>query len=83
MEKITNKTRTIVHDFYCDDCGIHLGSSEEWYDGYYPSYGGLELYFKTPQGNYTLHKCLCSKCRQEFLSELTSLLTDIGFRCDE
>lgn len=32
----------ITHEFYCDNCGKFLGSSEEWDDGYYEELGSFE-----------------------------------------
>ena len=85
MEKIETKTRQIedyTHHFYCDDCGIHIGSSEEYYDGYYQELGGFGLKILMPRGWYKLEKCLCEKCKEKFLDKAYASLELVGFKPD-
>jgi formylmethanofuran dehydrogenase subunit E len=85
MEKVETKiieTEEITHHFYCDKCGDHLGSSEEWDDGYYQEFGEFELKCNTPRGWYKLEKCLCHSCADEFLETFYSTLESIGFELD-
>lgn len=85
MEKSTIKTITTtktIHHFYCDSCGTHIGSSEEYVDGWYRPHGEFELKMYTPRGWYKLEKCFCNKCKEEFLDKLYSALEDAEFKLD-
>lgn len=85
MEKVETQTRQIeerIHHFYCDDCGSHIKSSQEHYDGYYPEYGMLEIKVLMPQGWYKLKKCLCENCREKFLHDAHTFLENAGFEKD-
>lgn len=82
MDKITKITRIIdriTHDFYCDECGIHLGTITEYDDGYYEELGEFELQFYMKRGWYKLHKCLCDECKEEYLDKICVALEDMGF----
>ena len=81
MEKIIKKiveVEDVVHEFYCDDCNKHLGTSYECDDGWYDELGRFEqkvyvngwLYFR---------KCLCDKCKYETINKLRTNLFDFGF----
>ena len=86
MEKTTTETITTTrttHHFYCDRCGIHIGSSGEYADGYYPEVGDFELKIYMPRGWYELHKCFCDECREEFLNEFYNTLENAGFEPDK
>lgn len=85
MEKVETKITQIedrVHHFYCDECGFHIGSTEEWYDGYYRNLGEFELKIYMPDGWYKLEKCLCDDCRDKFLDKVYVLLESVGFKPD-
>lgn len=85
MEKVETKTRQIqdrIHHFYCDDRGAHIGSSEEHYDGYYAELGGFGLKIIMPRGWYKLEKCLCEKCKENFLDKDYDSLEFVGFKLD-
>jgi hypothetical protein len=85
MEKVETKTKQVkdyTHHFYCDSCGIHLGSSVEYDDGWYEEFGEFELQMYTPRGWYKLEKCFCDKCKDEFLNKLYSALEDAEFVLD-
>lgn len=85
MEKIETKNRQIedrTHHFYCDDCGAHIGSSEEYQDGYYEELGEFELKILMPRGWYKLEKCLCKTCIEKFLDTAYAVLEVIGFKPD-
>lgn len=85
MEKVETKTRQIedrTHHFYCDNCGTHIGSSDEYEDGYYEELGEFELSWFTPDGWYKLKKCLCPSCRDELLADIYDAIEDIGFKLD-
>lgn len=85
MEKVETKiieTEEITHHFYCDGCGDHLGSSDEYDDGYYEEFGEFELRCYTPKGWYRLKKCLCHSCAQKFLSVYYNTLESLGFELD-
>lgn len=85
MEKIeTNiiEVKEITHHFYCDECGDHLGSSDECDDGYYQRFGEFELKCYTPRGWYRLKKCLCPSCAQERVDTFCNTLEAMGFERD-
>lgn len=85
MEKVETKIKQIedrVHYFYCDDCGVELGHSHEHDDGYYEEFGQFGLQMHTPRGWYKLHKCLCDKCKNEFLFEFYDSLEAAGFKLE-
>ena len=81
MEQITRadkEKRIYEHSFYCDECGKHLGTSKVYDDGWYESFGELELSFYI-DGWYRLKTHLCSDCADVFLSNLKYRLDDMGF----
>ena len=84
MEKITTKQvieERREHSFYCDDCGIHLGTSIEDDECYYNSFGGFELStYINNDGWYRVKKCLCDDCRTKFLNNFISNLISMGFK---
>ncbi len=82
MEKTTYETtitEEAIHHFYCDNCSVYIGSSEEYDDGYYEELGEFELRFYTPRGWYKLEKCFCHKCASEFLDKMYATLEELGF----
>lgn len=82
MEKITQQTVTTtmtIHDFYCDECGVHFGTSMEYDNGNYYKAGCINLEISTPNGQYKVNKCLCDQCKEKFLSNLYTALKVIGF----
>jgi hypothetical protein len=86
MEKIVTQIKQVeqkTHFFYCDNCGAQLGCQTECEDGYYKQLGELELLWRTPKRWYKLHKCLCDTCRNEYLSELHTMLETAGFTLDD
>ena len=81
MEKIEETTRTvknIKHHFYCDECNKYLGSSTEYDDGYYETFGDVGFKFYIDSW-YRIKKCLCDDCRNKFLDNLKYVLKNIGF----
>ena len=85
MEKVETKviqTEEITHNFYCDECGAHLGSSVEWDDGYYQGFGGFELKMHTSRGWYEIKRCFCDTCRDKFLNKVYASLEAAGFELD-
>ena len=82
MEKTKITTRQIEdieHSFYCDECNKYLGTSKECDDGWYKEFGEFELnlYINTW---YHIKKCLCNDCRNKFLTNLKTVLIDMGFK---
>jgi len=83
MEKTETQTITTelyYHHFYCDHCGAHLGTSEEYDDGYYQRFGDFELKWYTPAGWYRQELCLCDECKEKHLSKIYSALEQLGFK---
>jgi hypothetical protein len=82
MEKETRTTyqkELIEHSFYCDECERHLGTSKEFDDGWYQTFGEFQLRFKV-DGWYYINKHLCEHCRNNIISKIKSALKDIGFK---
>lgn len=82
MEKtkeITKEVKTIEHSFYCDECGKHLGTSEEHEDGWYSTYGNFESKCYV-YGWYSIEKCLCDNCRNKFVNNFEMILKNLGFK---
>ena len=83
MEKITETTETItkkIHEFYCDECGSLVGSSEEYPDGGYLCYGMYELKVFLPEGLFKYYdKCLCDTCKASFPAKIQEALEGLGF----
>ena len=83
MQKTINKPKTITiatHEFYCDECGKHLGTSEEHDDGWYKEIGNFDLKCYASQNWYVLHKHLCDTCKEKLLSKFCATLEDMGFK---
>lgn len=82
MEKITTTTETItknVHEFYCDECGVFIGTSEEYPNGGYERLGVYELNVLTPNGLFKYYdKCLCDTCKESFPIKVAEALEAIG-----
>lgn len=68
----------IRHEFYCDECNEYIGTSYEHSDGWYEELGELELKLNV-NGWLRVNKCLCAKCKYEFINKLRTNLFDIGF----
>ena len=66
------------HEFYCDECDQYLGTSYECDDGWYDDIGKFELKLNV-SGWLRVRKCLCTKCRYEFINKLRTNLFDFGF----
>ncbi len=85
MEKITTTTETItknVHEFYCDECAVLIGTSEEYPNGGYERLGVYELNILTPDGLFKYYdKCLCDACKESFPAKVAEALEAIGFVC--
>lgn len=82
MEKITSKeVKSILntHNFYCDMCEKHLGSTEEYDDGYYATIGDYDLKFNVNSEWYSLHFNLCVECRAKKRQEIIDTLLSMGF----
>ena len=82
MEKIRKeevKAENIYHDFYCDRCNKHIGTSQEYDDGYYTEQGEVELKVRICKTTFTYQKCLCDDCRIEELDRIKNGLLDLGF----
>ena len=82
MEKITTTTETItknVHEFYCDECEVLIGTSEEYPNGGYERLGVYELNVLTPDGLFKYYdKCLCDTCKESFPTKVAEALESIG-----
>ena len=85
MEKITTTTETItknVHEFYCDECEVLVGTSEEYPNGGYERLGVYELNILTPDGLFKYYdKCLCDACKESFPTKVAEALEAIGCVC--
>lgn len=68
----------VSHEFYCDECEKHLGTSIECDDGWYQDFGEFEIKIYI-NGWYHIKKCLCDKCRYEFVEKLKTDLYNLGF----
>lgn len=90
MEKIIYKEKIEqypCHTFYCDDCGMPLGESDEYDDGYYEPIEEYEwkmyvdhtLSEKTNDW-YRVKKNFCPKCREKFVQNIINSLTALGFK---
>jgi len=83
MEKTIPEEQTIVRDrhlFYCDECGIFLGESQEYDDGYYAnindyrwSYYDKSCSWLYKRGNY------CPACKAKIDRRIEKALRDLGF----
>lgn len=85
MEKIESKTIQVedrTHHFYCDDCGVKLGSSQEHPDGWYQPLGEFDLKWYTPDGWYKLERCLCKPCQRKLIATVCKALESVGFKRD-
>ena len=83
MEKIKEATKLIEnaeHLFYCDDCGVFLGTTVEFDDGWCPKLGRFTLIIPIYDQRYEIKKCLCDECKEKFITRLTNMLIDIGFQ---
>lgn len=76
----TNKVSR--HSFYCDGCQKHLGTTEEYEDGWYPELGKFELSIYLPSGWYRVEKCFCNDCKKKYLNELLGNLKARDFKKD-
>ena len=82
MDKITSKeVKSILntHNFYCDMCEKHLGSTEEYEDGYYATIGNYDLKFNVNSEWYSLRCNLCVECRAKKRQEIIDTLLSMGF----
>lgn len=82
MEKVVATTETItknIHEFYCDECEVLVGTSEEYPDGGYERLGAYELNVLTPDGLFKYYdKCLCETCMESFPTKVAEALEAIG-----
>jgi hypothetical protein len=83
LEQIPKTTVDTIHHFYCDNCNKHIGSSQEYSDGYYQEFGVFGLSIKLPNGWYKLHKCLCDECKESCLVDVQNSLKKLGFILNE
>ena len=81
-EAVLSVKENNIHHFYCDNCNEHLGSSQEYDDGYYSKIGEFELSIKLPDSWYKVKKCLCDECKRLYLVNLKIKLKDVGFEKD-
>ena len=83
-ESVIETIEVINHLFYCDRCGKHLGTVEEYDDGWYETLGEFEQsFFIRPDGWYRVEKCFCEDCKVAFLEELKTTLQSMGFELDD
>lgn len=84
MEKIIETTATItkkVHEFYCDECGALIGSSDEYREGDYERCEAFELNVLTPDGLFKYYdKLLCENCKVTFPTKVYEALETLGFK---
>ena len=83
MEKTilgTEERKTLWHQFYCDVCGKHLGTSRESDDGRYKKYGLFEskVDFDARMYKITLH--LCPQCRDKTKEKIAKGIMALGFK---
>lgn len=82
MEKakeIIKEIKRYEHSFYCDECGKYLGTSQEYDDGWYKSFGEFEIKFYIDEW-YRIRKHLCDECRRSFIENLKVALKNMGFK---
>ena len=79
-EVITHTVENVIHNFYCDDCNKYLGKSQEYDDGYYAKFGEFELKIYMPNGWYSVKKCLCDTCRDNYVKKVEHAITELGFK---
>lgn len=82
MDKVSEKKDIIsitVHDFYCDDCGVYIGRSEEHDDGYYNRLGCVELQMRIDRDLLKLNRCLCNDCTNKLHERAKAMLLQFGF----
>lgn len=86
MEKVITETVNIErkkHSFYCDKCNKYLGSSEEFYDGYYPPFGEYgQSFYVNGYGWCRLKLHLCDKCKVDMTNDILRCLKQLGFYYD-
>lgn len=83
MEKetrIVRKSEIVEHSFYCDSCNEYIGASQEHDDGFYYEHGLFELRFFIDDEWYCLRRCYCNDCRDNFITNMKSILQGIGFK---
>ena len=82
MDKPVVRQRNVeytVHQFYCDDCGMYLGDSIEYEDGYFETLGDFEERFLFCGDWFHLKRHLCKECRIKLISKMKDSLIRIGF----
>ena len=83
MRKTTKETITIErykHSFYCDECGKHLGTSEENDEAWYRVFGDFRAsFYIDTSSRCSIKKHLCDECREKFVAKIISTLVSIGF----
>ena len=76
------KVEDVRHEFYCDECNEYLGVSYEFDDGWYKELGDFKMNYYVDDCWFSLRKCLCDKCRREFVNKFRKILFDIGFKVE-
>ena len=78
VEITTIEVERVLHSFYCDECNKHLGTSEEYDDGWYQDFGQFKLNCYI-DGWYSVKKCLCENCKPKFIDDFKTILKNVGF----
>ena len=74
--KITQK----LHKFYCDNCGLEIGISEEYEDGYFKNFGEYKEEVLINGNWYSINRTLCDKCKEKFIKNIINKLEELGFK---
>ncbi len=88
MEEYEITTKRITHNFYCDECEMFLGKSEEYDDGWYPEIGEFNQKMfvqginSDPGYWYSIHKNLCKACAAKLNTRIKVALEELGFECE-
>ena len=73
QEVITKRT----HNFQCDNCNKFLGSSEEYDDGYYETFGNRTIAINLDKKKLEFKACLCDECYNEFIRQFKNNIKPI------
>lgn len=67
------------HDFYCDECEKFLGTTREFYDGYYSKLGNYEQTCYL-DGQYKIKATLCDECATKKTDKIIQALSEVGYK---
>ena len=78
VERIVERTK-IEHEFYCDECGKFIGTSEEYDDGYYAKIGEAKWHYNGDKGWLAKRGNYCAECRAKIGASIDDALLKLGF----